>query len=50
MAGTDRDDITSVDWPLAGAELAFVVKLVGPEQRANDRLLDGLDDGSIRWR
>jgi hypothetical protein len=52
MAGTDEDDTTPTDWWLASAELVFVVKLVGSEERAMevmDSLLDDLAKGLIRW-
>jgi len=50
MAGTDDNNSTSDDWPLAGVELAFVTEIVGSEKLAKELLLDGLEDGSIRWR
>jgi hypothetical protein len=51
MAGTADDNITPADdWWLASVELAFVTKLVRSERLAKELLLDGLDDGSIRWR
>jgi hypothetical protein len=49
MAGTDENSITSADWRLASAELAFVTKIVGSEERAQELLLDGLAKGLIRW-
>ena len=49
MAGTDDDNNTSNDWPLAGAELAFFTEHVGSERLAKELLFDGLDEGSIRW-
>ena len=52
MAGTEPDDTTLTDWPLASAVLAFVTKLVGFEERAlevMDSLLDELAKGLIRW-
>jgi hypothetical protein len=52
MAGTDKNSITAADWRLASDELAFVVELVGAEERALEvmgSLLDDLAKGLIRW-
>jgi hypothetical protein len=52
MAGTDENSITAADWRLASDELAFVLELVGAEERALEvmhSLLDDLAKGLIRW-
>jgi hypothetical protein len=52
MAGTDANSITAADLWLVSDEFAFVVGLVGAEERAlevMDSLLDDLAKGLIRW-